>query len=229
MARSIFEDMCGGWDDRCGGGIWWNKPHDKKNAIPNELFLSAAARLHLSTPGDGGANSCLEWAQRAWDWFDRSGMINEDGLINDGLTADCANDGGVVWTYNQGVILGGLVALHQATGDDDLLARADALARAALRALTDNEGILHEHGEPNLGNDGPQFKGVFMRNLCDLYHATRDPVYRDAILANANAIWSRNRNDADEFGVLWAGPFDQADAARQSSALDALNGALLFA
>ena len=30
------------------------------------------------------------------------------------------------------------------------------------------------------------------------------------------------------FGGLWAGPFDNADACRQSSALDALNASLLF-
>ncbi len=25
MAQSIFTDMAGGWDDTCGGGIWWSK------------------------------------------------------------------------------------------------------------------------------------------------------------------------------------------------------------
>jgi predicted alpha-1,6-mannanase (GH76 family) len=38
-------------------------------------------------------------------------MINGDGLINDGLNAQGENNGQATWTYNQGVILGGLVAL----------------------------------------------------------------------------------------------------------------------
>lgn len=122
-AQRIFDDMRGGWDEVCGGGIWWNKPHAKKNAIANELFLAVAARLHARTPGDGGAGSYLDWAQRTWKWFEHSGMINAASLINDGLTPDCRNDGGVTWTYNQGVMLGGLVALHQATRDDALIQR----------------------------------------------------------------------------------------------------------
>ncbi len=228
MAKTIFSDMCGGWDATCGGGIWWNKAHEKKNAIANELFLSIAARLHLRTPGDGGAGSYLEWAQRSWSWFASSGLINANNLINDGLTAQCVNDGGVTWTYNQGVILGALVALHEASQDQSLLDRAQAIANAALATLTDANGILREPNEPNLGVDGPQFKGIFMRNVYELYNATGEQAYRDAIVTNANAIWSFNRNDANALGGVWAGPFDSADASRQSSALDAMNGAVVF-
>jgi predicted alpha-1,6-mannanase (GH76 family) len=229
MAESIFADMYSSLDDTCGGGIWWDKKnHEHKNAIPNELLLAVAARLHLRIPGDGGAGSRLEAAQRTWAWFDASGMINAESLVNDGLTKDCVNDDGVTWTYNQGVILGGLVALHHATGDDALLARARAIADAAVRTLAGTDGVLREPitGEP--GVDDPQFKGIFVRNLVQLYQATNESAYRDFILANANSLWSRNRNDSFEFGDHWEGPFDRADATRQSSAQDALNSALLF-
>jgi predicted alpha-1,6-mannanase (GH76 family) len=227
-ARTIFADMCGGWDATCAGGIWWNKGHLKKNAIANELFLCVAARLHERTPSDGGPGSALDWAQRAWSWFASSGMINPQGLVNDGLTPTCVNDGGVTWTYNQGVVLGGLIALSTATGDETLLARASSIADAALSALCGVGGILCEPNEPNLGADGPQFKGIFVRNVCELYGATNDSRYLRVILANANAIWERNRVDSCHFGTCWAGPFDRADAARQCSAMDALNAAILF-
>lgn len=223
-ARTIFGDMVRGWDEACGGGIWWKKQHVKKNAIPNELFISVAARLAQRT----AESAYLNWARRAWEWFSNSGLINASNLINDGLTATCENDGGVTWTYNQGVILGALVALRECTNDESFLVRAQAIADAALAALTDHNGVLHEPNEPNLGADGPQFKGIFMRNLCELYTATRKPVYRDAAIANADAVWESSRNDANAFGGIWTGPFDLADASRQSAALDALNAAISF-
>ena len=228
VAQTIFTDMCGAWDDTCGGGLWWDTQHSKKNAIPNELFLTAAARLHLRVPGEGGPASRLDWAQRTWRWFAASGMINGDALINDGLTKDCKNDGGTTWTYNQGVILGGLVALHGATGDAGLLTQATTIADAVLAKMTGTDGILRESPPYTPGVDDPQFKGVFVRNLCELYQITNQPAYRDFILTNANALWSRSRGAACACGARWEGPFDTANAARQGSAQDALNAALLF-
>jgi hypothetical protein len=46
MAKTIFDDMKGGWDDTFGGGIWWRKDRTYKNAIANELFFTLATRLH---------------------------------------------------------------------------------------------------------------------------------------------------------------------------------------
>lgn len=225
MAKTIFNDMKQGWDSTCGGGIWWKKKRIYKNAITNELFLSVAARLHLRTKGDSGPGSYLDWAQRTWRWFKNSGMINGDNLVNDGLNDACHNDGKTVWTYNQGVILGGLVDLYKATNDRSLITQAQAIADATLKKLAP-KGILQESCEPSsCGADGPQFKGVFIRNLHYLYEITNTPAYKNFITQNAKSIWlHRNRNN--HFGLNWAAPVDSVDAARQSSAMDALNAAM---
>ncbi|MCY7323879.1 MAG: carbohydrate-binding protein [Phormidesmis sp. CAN_BIN36] len=226
MAKTIFNDMKGGWDSTCGGGIWWSKQRKYKNAIANELFLAIAAKLHLRTSGDTGAGSYLDWAQREWNWFRNTGMINRDNLINDGLDNNCKNNGQLTWTYNQGVILGGLVDLYRSTQDAALLNQARAIADAAIRVLAPN-GILREPCEPDCGQDGPQFKGIFVRYLGDLYQATQQSTYKDFILRNADSIWSNCRNNANQFGLCWANAFDSADAVRQSSAIDALNASLV--
>jgi len=219
-ARAIFASVLGGWDATCGGGLWWNEDRRYKNAITNELFLTLAALLHQRTPGD---QLYLDWALREWEWLRGSGMIAPEGLVNDGLTTECANNQGTTWTYNQGVILGGLAALHEITGDQGYLRQAEAIADAALRALTSPRGILAEPREP-FGRDGDhtQFKGIFVRYLHELCQHTGNPAYRAFLLANADSVWDNARNPANQFGVRWAGPFDTADASRQSSAVEAL-------
>lgn len=162
MAESIFHDMQGGLaNSTCGGGIWWDKDRTYKNAIANELFLSVAA--HLANRASH-ADAYLAVAKRQWAWFQRSGMINNENLVNDGLkiytNGTCANNGLNTWSYNQGVILGGLVELYKATGDYSLLSKAANIAEAAISALS-KDGILHESCEnDDCGADGSQFKGT---------------------------------------------------------------------
>jgi predicted alpha-1,6-mannanase (GH76 family) len=220
-ARLIFDDMTGGWDEICDGGVWWRKQRDYKNAITNELFMLVAARLHLAT----GEAEYLEWAERTWAWLDASGMINGDDLVNDGLTGQCVNNEQTTWSYNQGVILGGLVALHEIRGDDDYLSRARAIADAAIAALA-ADGVLVEPCEPDCGGDGPQFKGIFMRNLSVLHQATDEPAYADFIAAQADSIGANATSQYGEIGLSWGGPFDLPDTPRQSAGVAAINAAL---
>jgi predicted alpha-1,6-mannanase (GH76 family) len=234
-ARTIFAHNVAGWDDTCAGGLWWNESKTYKNAITTELFLTLAARLHQRAPGDHG--SYLTWALRAWDWFSSHGLIGADGLVNDGLTATCENNGGTTWTYNQGVILGGLGALFEITGDHAYLAQGESIAGAVLSKLTTppsagTPGILTEPceaGGEGCNGDQVQFKGIFVRYLYDFWLQSRQPAHREFILGNARSLWAGSRSVNDEFGLRWTGPFDQADAARQSSALDGLNAAVALA
>jgi predicted alpha-1,6-mannanase (GH76 family) len=223
MAETIFADIAAEWDtNSCGGGVWWQKPNNYKNAIANELFLTVAASLANRTTGSKSA-PYLEWARKEWMWFKASGMINSQNLINDGLTVTgpgaCTNNGKITWTYNQGVILGGLVELSKAEHDPKLLTQAAAIANAAITTLTVN-GILVE--SIISGNDAPQFKGIFIRNLAILNKSAPNAAYKRFVDANADSIWTNNRGRSYELGAVWQGPFDAADAIRQTSALDAL-------
>jgi predicted alpha-1,6-mannanase (GH76 family) len=236
-ARVIYDEMTTGWDDHCGGGLWWNTDRKYKNAIANELFLSVAARLHKTTGQDH--SKFLDSALRGWDWFSASGMIGPSGLVNDGLTADCKNNGQPCYTYNQGVVLGGLSALYEITGDRAYLHAGEAIADAAIKNLVSPPsspmpGILIDPGDEAMAKarsrgDGSQFKGIFIRNLHDFTRHSDRPAYRDFILRNADAVWANSRNAKNQFGLRWTGPFDVADASRQSSAVDVLIAAAALA
>ena len=234
MARFIFDDMTGGWNDQLNGGLLWQRngkdpagnagPY--KNAIANELFLAVAAALHLAT----GDQQYLDWAQREWAWFQQTGLIAPAGIA--GVRPNLINDSideqfGVnlydtpVWTYNQGVILRGLCDLHRITGDRSLLRTAERIADAMITntvvATTTYaveaqsgvvDGILWEWDDATPTSiDARQFKGIFVRNLAYLYAHSHQPRYRRWILRNAQSVAFYMETDFDDqIGARWNAP-----------------------
>ena len=224
LAESIFLDMSGGWDDTCSGGIWWSKDRKYKNAIANELFLSAAAHLARRATRPQDRAMYRSWANREWQWFSHSQMINADHLVNDGLSESCENNHRTTWTYNQGVIVGALAELYRTSHNPAFLSNARMITEATLSApaLTDAQGILHDSCEPNCGADGTQFKGIFVRNLRSLDEIAPLPRYEKFVYANADSIWKGAQAPGYYLGPVWVAPFGVADASTQSSALDTL-------
>jgi len=228
-AQGLFDDLTGGWDQTCGGGIWWSKQRGYKNAIANELFTALGSELALHTSGADSARY-RDWALRSWHWVLYSGMLGGARLFNDGLDATCRNNGKTAWTYNQGVVLTAAVDLFRLTGDQEYLRTARRLANAAISALSGPDGILREPCETaGCGADGPQFKGIFIQSLARLEAVSPDLGRTAFIEHNAVSIWTRDRGPGDQLGLSWSGPFDTGDAARQSSALACLNAAAQLA
>ncbi|RDL34775.1 Six-hairpin glycosidase [Venustampulla echinocandica] len=223
-AMDIFNDMSGGGNTPCGG-IWWDKAQTYVNAIANELYLSVAAHLANRLPND--QSNYLNIALKQWNWFENTGMINSKNTINDGLTKSCEPNNGTVWSYNQGVILGGLVELATASGDPSYLLTASTIASAAISALSNSSGVLHDPCEPNCGGDGSQFKGIFMRNLGKLQTVRPKDEFLGFIESNKDSILKSNRDSKNRMGVVWSGPVTEpATASSHSSAMDALVAAL---
>ncbi|MDQ2849056.1 MAG: glycoside hydrolase family 76 protein [Actinomycetota bacterium] len=222
-ARRDVDFMWSNHDDVCGGGLWWTTDHGYKNAISNELFVEAAAELATRT-GAAGAGY-LDRAVSVWNWFEASGMINNDLLVSDGLDpSNCHTSSGQTWTYNQGVLLGGLVALHDATGDDHYLERARQLADASSKSEHLNvDGVLTEPCE-SYGCDvnGPSFKGIYVRNLGALNRALDDHPYSDYLIGQATIAYTHDRSDDNQYGMHWGGPLQSISGATQQSAVDLL-------
>jgi predicted alpha-1,6-mannanase (GH76 family) len=216
-ARSGFNDLTAGWDDVCGGGVWWSQDRTYKNAITSGLFLLAAARLaHLG----GAAASPEQWALRAWEWFDGVGLINNDNLVNDGLEG-CHNNGGTTWTYNQGILISALVELWRLTGSRAHLDRAQAIAAAATTHLVHPGGvILREPSEPHCDRDQEIFKGVLAQGLGRLCRAdpARSAAHRAVLTTNAEAVWRFSRRRDDGLALAWPGPPDRITPPTHASA-----------
>ncbi len=193
-ARVFYELAEKGWDWRlCGGGMTWNPrllPY--KNAITNQLFISASIGMYLHFPGDANCSPFLSQYDRSkdknnrkpndkllraqergdcdesiegdssydpiyltnaihgYDWLKNSGMTNRQGLYVDGFhisgyrtnhsKTECDERNEMVYTYNQGVVLSGLRALWEATGNQTYLEDGHELVRNVIRATGWTEG-----------------------------------------------------------------------------------------
>ena len=227
----------------------WEKGVPYRNSITNELFLTAAMRLHEATGGSAppvAGLTYLQWAEKEWAWLNATSLYDvSTGVYIDGLSqTNCslaATTGGF-WTYNSGVLLDGLALLGAATGAPQLPAFAAQVARAAASYFSDPSdpaAVMREFGcgRPSGacgGKDGQLFKGMFARHLgyfAALVEATQpaDAAWARAWLANqSQAIVANARTPSAgrlAIGYVWQGPYT-VDAAEpwvaQGSALDAL-------
>ena len=224
-----------GWEEtRCGGGVTWCPPPTGpyKNAITTELFISLALALHPYAALLGKPPSFYSaWGAKAWAWLDASGMQNAQGLLNDGLDgATCANNGQTTWTYNQGVLLSGLLRLSSATSNPAPTAALQRIANATMSLLT-LDGILTEPCPGGTcGSDGQIFKGMFVKHLAYALaegRALLDPAFvataRSFFSANAASLLAQDSCRDGGFGFRWDGSeCDVESVATDSAALDLL-------
>ncbi|KAK8040120.1 glycoside hydrolase family 76 protein [Apiospora rasikravindrae] len=228
-AEALFADMTTGWGTNCSaGGMWWDKKHTHIDPIADTLFLEVAAWLANRVPADKKSHYA-DWAVRAWDGFRRSPMyVSGEGehYVTAGISVKTCRLGKNPhgYTYSNGALVSGLVALSIATGNRDYLQEAHLIAHTIMKIMS-KDGVLRE---PNIdqahpGQAAPQFKGVFMRGLMRLHAADPRPEYRDFAQRCADSIWDKNRQGDAELGPDWNGPFHgPANASPHSSAMDGI-------
>lgn len=217
-AKDIFQDYLTALGDNCGG-VWWSKDREYEASIANELFFETAASLanRVNNP----STDYRKYAEQNLDWFMSAGLVNAKNVITDGITEKNCQAGGAVFTYNQGVILGGLVEMHKLTNNDDHISNAHRIAAGALDYLTDENDILREKEWPGeVDETGAQFKGIFVRKLAELHTASPRDRYADFLRKNADGVWANARAGNGTIGSKWQGPYDPPSMATQSSGLD---------
>lgn len=88
LAQNVFNSQAARWDmSTCAGGLHWqvfeyNKGYSYKNTISNGGFFNVAARLARYTGNEN--KTYAEWAEKAWDWTNDTGLIDDKWHIYDG-------------------------------------------------------------------------------------------------------------------------------------------------
>lgn len=175
----------------------------------------------------------LDAAMAGWDWFFNIGVVNSDHFVVDGVDYTTCKPTGVIYSYNQGVILGAAAELYHATGNSTYLDLAANIANAVTAngsPLTNSNGILMDSCDrtTSCSDSGEEFKGPFVKNLRKLQLARGNTQWVQFLETNAQSIWNNDlqiTNGDCLVGLYWAGPYSTADSISQGIALDCLAAA----
>ena len=177
-----------GWTPAGGGGIWWRRGDNFKNAPANGPAAILAART-----GD------LEFAARITDWIAATLIDPQTGLVRDGVRLNpdgtIRNLEATTYTYCQGVYLGACVELAERDGHPRWAHRA-ARVLSAVATIAGPDKVIPGFDD---GGDGGLFNGILARYLADT--AVRRPeltaLAAPLVLASADAAW-QGRAELDD-------------------------------
>ncbi|GEL18405.1 glycoside hydrolase family 76 protein [Pseudonocardia asaccharolytica] len=185
---AVTRQLRAGWTSDGGGGIWWRRGDDFKNAPAN-----GPAAILLARGGQLGA------AVEITDWMAATLVDPDIGLVRDGVRVH--PDGSVrlvetaIYTYCQGVYLGACVELAERDGDPRWVRRAAAVLAAVAERIAGADGVIP--GGTDAG-DGGLFNGILARYLAEATLRRRE-LAADAgrlVLASAESVWA-NRAEAE--------------------------------
>jgi hypothetical protein len=179
-AQQLFALVVGGWDSEpshpCPGGVFWTR--DASVGHRNTVSTANGAILALSLYLKTGRPDALSWGRRMVAWVDRC-LAARDGLYFDHIDLQGAIDA-TRWSYNQGAMIAANLLLYRISGEARYLARAEAVADAALAYLA-----------PVIDREPPEFVAIFFHDLLLLDETAPERHYADAVQGYADATWLR--------------------------------------
>lgn len=145
-AEDIFALARSNWDSRAGG-VYWEEhapgASDKGRAVvSNAPAVTLGVQLYLRTRNP----MYLRWSERIFGWLHAQLFDPATGLYNDHVTGSThtVTVDTAKYTYNQGVMVGAMVALSEVDPAGYPLGNAVRLADKAIAYF----GVHHSYGQP---------------------------------------------------------------------------------
>lgn len=196
-ARQTTDFVLTGWDDRQGGGIWWQERHKAgtKNTCSNApaavAALAVAERLGSTQPAESARDRAA--ARRIVQWT-REHLQNADGRFADRIVVDTGQVIHPELTYNTAMMIRAQWMLGRDGGsaDDQLEAEREAWAADAFV-------------DPRTGQyrDAIRWSHLLVEADLNLAAATRDPHLADHLRRQARVAV------AADYAAWLAKPSDQ--------------------
>lgn len=188
-AEGIMAFEMAGWQEApglaCEGGLpFSNAASDNER---NTVTTAPAAELATLLYKETHDAQYLQFAEKAYEWV-RTCLQQPANLYADHMSRKGTVEP-MLWSYNQGSMIGAGTLLYEATGDSAYLYQARQTATAALAYFTSER----------LGSENPFFVSVYFRNLLYLDSVTHDPPGPSIAQSYVNNAWQHLRLRDDVF------------------------------
>lgn len=198
LSERITEFCYSGWDDKLGGGVYWQENNKtSKNTCINAPLAKISAQLYKAT----GKEKYLEWSKKLYDWTKETLMDPSDYIYNDNISLE-----GKITTwkfaYNTGCMIGAAAHLYDITKDEKYLDDAKKSADSALNGGFGNwvDGVY------KVRDTNPWFNTWLLDGYMALYEVYPKDDY---ILSFASAVADAVENATTPSGFIhkdWASP-----------------------
>ncbi len=181
LAQDTFNFVVTGWDtsqtDGCPGGVFWEDvAGSPRTTTANGGNADVGLELYQLTHDSAD----LSWAERMYQW-ENTCLESPSGLYYDHV-----NPGGslntVMWSYNQGTMVGAGALLYQITGNSSYLTAAQRTAGAA---------VSYFGTGTTLQNQGPAFNAIYFRDLFVLNQIQPNSAYSTEAQTYATFMWTQ--------------------------------------
>jgi hypothetical protein len=174
-----------GWDEKCGGGIYWRQDHTSKNTCSNGPTATAAVALarHISSTYH------LDWARRIVAWTNKT-LQAPEGPFWDNIAVANNQIEKTQWTYNTALMLRANIGLYRATKEVAYRHEAQRLAKASVATFI--------NPETGAFRDEANFSHHLVEAFLDIYNETREPYLLQQARNNADFAYTYVRDAVDK-------------------------------
>ena len=211
-ADESLKFVLSGWDEECGGGIWWHQKHKDgtKNACSNGPAAVGCLRLAKFRKEDAAA--LVERARKIVAWT-VSALQAEDGLFDDRKVVASGEVKRGKLTYNSALMLRALLGLYRATGEKEYLEQAQRIGKAADWFLDGKTGVYR---------DAVRYAHFMVEADLELYRTTNEEYLLNRAKKNVEAFYEKWKakapadmiSNAAIARVLWLMAETETDAGR---------------
>jgi rhamnogalacturonyl hydrolase YesR len=181
-----------GWDDVLGGGIYWDAKDQSKNTCSNAPAEVAALMLADSARDQ----SQVDWAIKIRQWTNQK-LRDSDNLYFDNIDLR-GRISKSKYSYNTALPISADLLLYRRLKDRSYLNDAIDIGNAALAYWTDPDtGSLQRY------DDQPIFSHLLCQSFIELYQATHDIKYLDAVRREASFAYRYGRDSDGGYRDHW--------------------------